>query len=161
MKVDSGWLVWPWGPLVLVAALVVVFRFAEPGGGGAASPATPDASAPGADVVPPPSVRPSGAGATAPPPPAASGAGGEVRGFAGPSGPSPWYPAESPPYPGGPGRPPWAAYRWAEPFPRPGDHSGRYWGGGAAEWGPPIGEYGPDTQVDPYWWAPAEETDRR
>lgn len=143
MKVDSGWLVWPWGPLVLVAALVAVFRFAEPGGGGAASPAPP-VPAPGADVVPPP--------------PAASGAGGEVRGFA---GPSPWYPAEPPPYPGGPGRPPWAAYRWAEPFPRPGDHSGRYWGSGAAEWGPPIGEYGPDTQVDPYWWAPAEEIDRR
>ena len=29
---------------------------------------------------------------------------------------------------------------------------GRYWGSGAAEWGPPIGEYGPDAQVDPYWW---------
>ena len=144
MKVDSGWLVWPWGPLVLVAALVAVFRFAEPGGGGAASPATP-VPAPGVDVVPPPT----------------SGAGGEVRGFAGPSGPPPWYPAEPPPYPGGPGRPPWAAYRWAKPFPRPGDHSGRYWGSGAAEWGPPIGEYGPDTQVDPYWWVPAEKADRR
>ena len=156
MKVDSGWLVWPWGPLVLVAALVAAFRFAEPGDGVSASP-----PAPGADVVPP-SVRP--AGADVAPPPAASGPGGEVRGFEGafgPSGPSSWYPAEPPPYPGGPGRPPWAAYRWAEPFPRPGDHSGRYWGSGAAEWGPPIGEYGPDTQVDPYWWVAAEETERR
>ena len=146
MKVDSGWLVWPWGPLVLVAALVAAFRFAEPGGGGSASPPSP-----GADVAPPP-------------PPAASGPGGEARGVEGafgPSGPSSWYPAEPPPYPGGPGRPPWAAYRWAEPFPRPGDHSGRYWGSGATEWGPPIGEYGPDTRVDPYWWVAAEETERR
>lgn len=157
MKDDSGRLALLWGPLLLVAVLVVVFRFAETGDGGSASPASRGEASDAAPAGHPPG----GAAATA------SGPGGEVRGPGDVFGPFPGYPASPraagpPPYPGAPWRPPWEAYRWAQPFlPRPGDHSGRYWGSGAAEWGPPIGEYGPDTQVDPYWWVAAEETERR
>ena len=147
MKDDSGRLAWVWGPLVLVGLLVVVFQFAETGGAGTAT---------GESRGAPSSVRPAG------PSPGAAGA-APVR--AGVHGPVPGYPAAPPavgpaPYAGMPAYPPWAWYGWPQPFPRPGDHSGRYWGSGAAEWGPPIGEYGPDTQVDPYWWVAAEETDR-
>lgn len=157
MKDDSGRLALFWGPLLLVAVLVAVFRFAETGGGGSGSPGSRDAASDAAPAGHPP------VGAAA-----ASGPGGELRGPEGAFGPFPGYPASpraagppsypgSPPYPGSPGCPPWAAYRWAQPFPRPGDHSARYWGRGAVEWGPPIGEYGPDTRIDPYWWVAAGE----
>ena len=155
MKDDSGRLVWLWGPLLLVAVLVAIFRFAETGGGESASPAPRDAASDAA-----PAVHPPGAAAAW-----GAGAGGEVRGPDRASGAFPGVPANPcapgpASYPVAPGCPPWTAYRWAQPFPRPGDHSGRYWGGGAVEWGPPIGEYGPDTQVDPYWWVAPEEDGR-
>ena len=148
MKDDSGRLALLWGPLLLAAVLVAAFRIAETGSGGPVRPASRGAAADGA-----PAAHPPGASATA------SGPAGEVRGHHGAYGPYPAYPraAYPPPYPEPPGYPSWAAYRWAQPYPRPGDHSGRYWGSGAAEWGPPIGEYGPDTRVDPYWWVAAEE----
>ena len=148
MKDDSGRLALLWGPLLLVAVLVAVFRFAETGGGDSVNPSSRGA-AEGALAAHPP-----GAAATASEP-----AGG-VRGLDGAYGPLPAYPraAYPPPYPAGPpGPPPWMGYWWSPQLPRPGDHSGRYWGSGAAEWGPPIGEYGPDTQVDPYWWVAEEE----
>ncbi len=157
MKDDSGRLVWLWGPLLLVAVLVAIFRFAETGGGDSASPAPRGAASDAAPAVHPPGAASAwGAGA---------GAGGEVRGPDRASGAFPGVPANPcapgpASYPVAPGCPPWTAYRWAQPFPRPGDHSGRYWGGGAVEWGPPIGEYGPDTQVDPYWWVAPEEDGR-
>ena len=149
MKDDSGRLALLWGPLLLVAVLVAVFRFAETGGGDPVSPASRSAAAGGV-----PAAHPPGAAATASEP---VGPAGGVRGLDGAYGPFPAYPraAYPPPYPAGPpGPPPWA---WAPQPPWPGDHSGRYWGSGAAEWGPPIGEYGPDTQVDPYWWVAEEE----
>ncbi len=145
MKDDSGRLALLWGPLLLVAVLVAVFRLAETGSGDSASPPSRGATADGA-----PAAHPPGAAATV------SGPAGEVRGRHGAYGPFPAYPRAACPPPS-PGYPPWAEYRWAQPYPRPGDHSGRYWGSGAAEWGPPIGEYGPDTRVDPYWWVAAEE----
>ena len=151
MKDDSGRLALLWGPLLLAAVLVAAFRFAETGSGDPVAPSSRGTAA--ADGAP--AAHPPGAAATA------SGPAGEVRGLHGAYGPYPAYPraAYPPPYPEPPGYPPWAAYRWAQPYPRPGDHSGRYWGSGAAEWGPPIGEYGPDTRVDPYWWVAAEEAE--
>lgn len=152
MNDNSGRIAWVWGPLLLLALLVVVFQFAEVGGAG-----------PGAGE---PRGTPSNALSANPSPGAAVGApsrDGEARlpgeGFA----PHPGYPAvpyaAGPvPYPGMPGCPPWG---WPHSYPRPGDHAGRYWGGGAAEWGPPIGEYGPDAKVDPYWWVAAAEEDDR
>ena len=148
MADESGRVVWVWGPLLLVAVLVGVFQFAETGGVG--SEAGETRSAPPSALA---TGQVSGGAAMAPPP------GGEMRppvgGFAPYSGyPAGPYAAAPAPYPEAPVCPPWA---WPHSFPRPGDHSGRYWGSGAAEWGPPIGEYGPDTQVDPYWWVAAEE----
>ena len=150
MADESGRVVWLWGPLLLVAVLVAVFQFAETGGVGSEAGEPPSALAAG---------EVSGAAAMSPPP------GGATRPPAGGFAPHPGYPpapyAAGPgPYPGMQTFPPWGAYGWPPSFPRPGDHSGRYWGGGAAEWGPPIGEYGPDTRVDPYWWVTAEEDDR-
>ena len=150
MADESGRVVWLWGPLLLVAVLVAVFQFAETGGVGseAGEPPSvlPAGLVPGAAMM-----APLPGGATRPP----------VGGFA----PHPGYPAAPyaagpGPYPGMPACPPRGAYGWPPSFPRPGDHSGRYWGSGAAEWGPPIGEYGPDTRVDPYWWVAADEDDR-
>ena len=154
MADDSGRVIWLWGPLFLVAVLVAAFRFAETAGvvtetgepRGAPSSALPASASPGL-------------AATSPMP------GAETRPPGGGFAPLPGYPAAPfaagpAPYPGVPGCPPWAGYAWPHPFPRPGDHSGRYWGSGAAEWGSPVGEYGPDTQVDPYWWVAAEEADR-
>ena len=154
MADDSGRVASLWGPLILVAVLVAVFRVADPGGAGPESRSsreTPSSTLP--------ARQPSGAAGTAPLP------GGEARPPAGGFAPLPGYPgapvAAGPgPYPGAPACPPWASCWSAHPVPRPGDHSGRYWGSGAAEWGPPIGEYGPDTQVDPYWWVAAGEADR-
>ena len=154
MADDSGRVASLWGPLILVAVLVAVFRFADPGG------AAPEGR--NSQEAPPrafPAGQPSGAAGTAPLP------GGATRPPAGGFAPLPGYPgapvaAGPAPYPGVPACPPSASYWPPNPVPRPGDHSGRYWGSGAAEWGPPIGEYGPDTQVDPYWWVAAEEADR-
>ena len=154
MADSTGRVVWLWGPLFLVAVLVLVFQLGTTGGvdsgagepRGAPSSALPAGPSPGSAHAVPMS-------------------GGEAR----PPGrvfpPVPGYPpapyaAGPAPYPGAGACPPWAMYGWPPSVPRPGDHSGRYWGSGAAEWGPPIGEYGPDTQVDPYWWVAAEETDR-
>ena len=150
MEDGSGRVVWLWGPLLLVAVLVLVFQLdatdgidsetVEPGSAHSAglSPgiarATPmsggEAQAPGSVFPPVPGY---------PPAPYAAG-------------PAPW--------PGAGACPPWAMYGWPPSFPRPGDRSGRYWGSGAAEWGPPLGEYGPEAQVDPYWWVAAEEVDQ-
>ena len=154
MKDDSGRVAWLWGPLFLVALLVVVFRFAEIGGvgfetgdsrGGSSSP-IPAGPSPGAALAAPMS-------------------GGEARPPGGVFAPVPGVPpapyaAGPAPYPGVGACPPWAGYGWPPSYPRPGDHSGRYWGSRAAEWGPPVGEYGPETRVDPYWWVAAEDTDR-
>ena len=155
MKDDSGRVALLWGPLLLVAVLVAVFRFAETGGAGPASP-EPRAAASAAL----PAGHPPGAAVTTDQRP-----GGEARPPYGGAGPFPGYPAAPfaagrAPYPGAPACPPWSAYWWGLPAPRPGDHSGRYWGAGAPAWGPPLGEYGPDTQVDPYWWVAAGEADR-
>ena len=149
MADESGRVAWLWGPLLLVAVLVAVFQFAETTGVGSEAGEPPSALIAG---------EVSGAAAMSPPP------GGAVRPPAGSFAPNPGYPAPSlaagpVPYPGMSTCPPWGAYGWPPSFPRPGDHAGRYWGGGAAEWGPPIGEYGPDTRVDPYWWV-AEESDQ-
>ena len=154
MADDSGRLVWLWGPLLLVAVLVAVFRYAETDGSGSES-GEDRRVAPSSSLPTGPSP---GAAVTAAMPEAATRAPGGT--FA----PRPGYPAVPyaagpAPYPGAPVCPPWAADR-PPPYPRPGDHSGRYWGRGAPEWGPPIGEYGPDTRVDPYWWVSAEEADR-
>ena len=154
MADDSGRVVWLWGPLLLVAALVAVFRFAETGGAdsatgeprGAASSALRAGTSPGAAVASPMrggEVWPAGDGFTRHP-----------------GHPAVPYATGPAPYPGAPGCPPWTGYAWPQSFPRPGDHPGRYWGGGAPEWGPPIGAYGPDTQVDPYWWVAVKEADR-
>ena len=154
MADDSGRVVWLWGPLLLVAVLVAVFRFAETGGvgsetrksRGAPSSALPSGSSPGvagAASVPGGETRPPGGGFAA------------LPGYSATP-----YAASPAPYSAGPVCPPWAGYARPHPFPSPGDHSGRYWGSGAAEWGPPIGEYGPDTQIDPYWWVAAEEGGR-
>ena len=152
MADNSGRVVWLWGPLLLLAVLVAVFRFAETGSVGPedgearrAAPSSAHADGPTEGTV-----------ATARSP------GGEMRlpggGFAPYRGyEAAPYAAGHVPYHGIPGVPPWA---WPYSYPRPGDYSGRYWGGGAAEWGPPVGEYGPDTEVDPYWWVAAEEADR-
>ena len=147
MADESGRVAWLWGPLLLVAVLVAVFQFAETGGVGSEAGEPPNALA--ADEV-------SGAAAMFLPP------GSAMRPPAGDFAPHPGYPAA--PYPAGPasysGMPGWPPWAWPHSYPRPGDHSGRYWGVGAAEWGPPIGEYGPDTQVDPYWWVAAEEAEQ-
>lgn len=151
MADDSGRVVWLWGPLLLVAVLVLVFRLSESGGVG--SETGGERRAAPASALP---ANPPPRAVTAAPMP-----GGETR----PPGtftphtgyPTAPYMTGPAPYPGAPGYPPWG---WPHAFPRPGDHSGRYWGMGAAEWGPPIGEYGPDTEVDPYWWVTAEETER-
>ena len=151
MADGSGRVAWLWGPLLLVAVLVAVFRFAEIGGGEAAT---------GEPRGAPSSALPAGqdSGAAAMPPVS----GGEARAPGGVFAPVPGFPpapyaAGPAPYPGAPVCPPWG---WPHSVPLPGDHSGRYWGGGAAEWGPPIGEYGPDTRVDPYWWVAAEGADQ-
>ena len=158
MKDDSGRIALLWGPLLLVAVLVLVFQLGAIGGVGSGAGAGA-----GEPRGAPSSARPAG-----PPPGSARTApmsGGEARPtgsvFAPASGypPAP-YAAGPAPYPGAGACPPWAMYGWPPSFPRPGDHSGRYWGGGAAEWGPPIGEYGPETRVDPYWWVAAEEAGR-
>ena len=154
MKDDSGRIAWLWGPLLLVAVLVLVFRLGATGGAGSgpgeprgvAARALPAGSSPGAPVAAP---MPEGdtrvPGSVFPP----------VSGYP----PAP-YAAGPVPWPGAGACPPWAMYGWPPSFPRPGDRSGRYWGSGAAEWGPPIGEYGPEAQVDPYWWVAGEEADR-
>ena len=54
MKDDSGRLALFWGPLLLVAVLVAVFRFAETGGGGSASPGSRDAASDAAPAGHPP-----------------------------------------------------------------------------------------------------------
>jgi len=144
MADESGRVAWVWGPLLLVAVLVAVFQFAEIGGVG--SGAEEPRGMPPSALPAEPSL---GVAVSAPAPVDAFR---QMPGY--PGAP---YTAGPMPYPGAPGCPPWG---WPHSFPRPGDHSGRYWGGGAAEWGPPIGEYGPDTQVDPYWWVAAEETDQ-
>ena len=154
MKDDSGRIALLWGPLLLVGVLVAVFRFADTGGSGSEGRSSRAAPSIAGDASRSPGVAGS-----------ARLSGGEVRpppgGFApAPGYAAPPYAAAPSPYPGTPGYPPWAGSWWPQPFPRPGDHSGRYWGSGAAEWGPPIGEYGPDTQVDPYWWVSAEEAER-
>ena len=154
MADGSGRVVWLWGPLLLVAVLVATFQFAETGGGeaetgeprGTPSSALPAGPSPGGTAALP--LRD-----------------GDVRRAHDGSAPYPGYPpvpfaAGPAPYPGAGACPPWAMYGWPPSFPRPGDRSGRYWGSGAAEWGPPIGEYGPDAQVDPYWWVAAEEADQ-
>ena len=146
MKDDGGRVVRIWGPLLLVAVLVVVFRFADTSGTDSGN-VLPAMRSPGSAAAP-------------------SVPGGTTRSPDGGFNPLSAYPvapyAGSPvPNPGAPwGCPPWAGYGWPQPFPRPGEHSGRYWGRGAAEWGAPIGEYGPDTRVDPYWWVAAGEVDR-
>ena len=147
----SGRVVWLWGPLFLVAVLVLVFQLGATDGidsgtgeaGGTSSSAPRAGPSPGAALAAP---MPEGE-ARAP-----GGAFPPVPGYP----PAP-YPAGPAPYPGAGACPPWAMYGWPPSYPRPGDHSGRYWGSGAAEWGPPVGEYGPDTRVDPYWWVAAEE----
>ena len=155
MADDSGRVVWLWGPLLLVAVLVAVFRFAETGGTGSeraearrgapssTNPAVPSPEASVTALMPGGETRPAGDGLVRHPGYAAAP-----------------YMAGPAPYAAMRGHPPWAVHPWPHAFPRPGDHSSRYWGSGAAEWGPPIGEYGPDTQVDPYWWVTAEEADR-
>ena len=149
-----GRVVWLWGPLFLVAVLVLVFQLGAIGGvgsgagkpRGAASSALPAGPSPGAPVAAPmPEGDTRAPGSVSAP----------VSGY--PPGP---YAAGPAPYPGAGACPPWAMYGWPPSFPRPGDHSGRYWGSGAAEWGPPIGEYGPEAQVDPYWWVAGDEDDR-
>ena len=150
MADESGRVVWLWGPLLLLAILVVAFQFAETGGVGSEAGEAPSELDAG---------EISGAAAMPPPPR------GAIRPSAGGFAPHPGYPAapyaaEPVPYPGMPACPPWGAYGWPPSLPWPGDHSGRYWGSGAAEWGPPIGEYGPDADVDPYWWVATEEADR-
>ena len=145
----SGRVAWLWGPLFLVALLVLVFRLGATGGvgagepRGAASSALPAGPSQGAAVA-----APTLEGSTRSP--------GSV--FAPVPGvpPAP-YAAGPAPYPGAGACPPWAMYGWLPSYPRPGNHSGRFWGSEAAEWGPPVGEYGPDTRVDPYWWVGVEE----
>ena len=99
MKDDSGRLALLWGPLLLVAVLVAVFRLAETGSGDPVPPPSRGATADGA-----PAAHPPGAAATA------SGPAGEVRGLHGAYGPFPAYPraAYPPQYPKPPGYPPWA-----------------------------------------------------
>ena len=142
----SDRVMWIWGPLALLGVLIVVFRLADTGapeaGGGSDDAARAIAL----------SAAPGSAPAAGRPP-------ADGRALASRSLPPQW---ESPAYPAVAGPPscweasaacpPWAGY-WSPPrFPRPGDHSGRYWGTGSPEWGPPIGEFGPNAQVDPYWW---------
>ena len=154
MADDSGRVALLWGPLILVAVLVTVFRFADPGEAGPESRSPREVPSSALPVGQPP-----GSGVTAPIP------GGAPRAPDADFAPLPGYPAVPfaagpAPYAGAPVCPPWAAYWPPNPLPRPGDRSSRYWGSGATEWGPPIGEYGPDTQVDPYWWAAAGEAER-
>ena len=150
MADESGRVVWLWGPLLLVVVLVAVFQFAETGGAGSEAGEPPSALAAG---------EVSGAAAISPPP------GGATTPATGGFAPHPGYPVPSlaagcVPYPAMLACPPWGAYGRPPSLPWPGDRSGRYWGDGAAEWGPPIGEYGPDTRVDPYWWVAADEDDQ-
>ena len=154
MADDSGRVASLWGPLILVAVLVAVFRVADPGGAGPESRNSRETPSGTLSAGEPPGAAvaaPLPGGATRPP----------AGGFA-PLPGSPGAPFAAGPAPcrGAPACPPWASYWPPHPVPRPGDHSGRYWGSGAAEWGPPIGEYGPDTQVDPYWWVAAGEAER-
>ena len=152
MADDSGRLVLLWGPLLLVGVLIVVFRFAETD---PVAPASPETEAVRANAHP--SGRsPEAAGGSLRP-------GWEIRPPDDGYDPGSGYPMAPPvagPAPcwGAPMCPPWTALWWHQPFPRPGDHSNRYWGAGAPEWGPPLGEYGPSTGVDPYWWVPPQET---
>ena len=145
----SDRVMWIWGPLVLLGVLVLIFRLAdtdapEAGGGSddAASAIAPLAAPVSTSVV----VRPPADG----------------RALASRSLPPRW---ESPAYPAAagppswweaPACPPWTGCWSAPRFARPGDHSGRYWGTESPEWGPPIGEFGPNAQVDPYWWVQPE-----
>ncbi len=158
---DSGRLAWLWGPLVLVGVLVAVFQLAgTTGDAPRAGPGaeTAHADAPSSRLAPDSRVAPDGAAASRGPD---GGLGSSAPGFhpgpgyppaLGAAGPTPcWAPSSCSPG---------AGFWWPQPFPRPGDHSDRYWGMGAAEWGPPIGEYGPDAQVDPYWWVPPLKAER-
>jgi len=156
MKDNSGRIAWLWGPLLLVAVLILAFRLGATGGTGEADsgagevrsaassalPAGPSSGAPVAAPMPQGDMRAPVPGRVFPP----------VPGYP----PAP-YAAGPASYPGAGACPPWAMYGWPTSFPRPGDHPGRYWGSGAAEWGPPIGEYGPEAQLDPYWWVAVEE----
>ena len=154
MADSYGRVVWLWGPLFLVAVLVLVFQLGATGGidSRTGKPRVTSSGELSAGSSP-------GAAVTLP------SRGGGVRrahdGFAPFSGYPPATLAAGPvPYPGAATCPPWTGYGWPASVPRPGDHSGRYWGSGAAEWGPPIGEYGPDAEIDPYWWVAAEDTDQ-
>ena len=129
MADESGRVVWLWGPLLLVAVLVAVFQFAETGGVGSESGEPPSALVAG---------EISGAAAMPPPP------GGTTRPSDGGFAPAP------------PGTPPAPYAAGPVPVPRnaglstlggvrvaafvtlgPGDHSGRYWGGGRGGVGAP------------------------
>ena len=151
MKDNSGRIVWLWGPLLLVLMLILAFRLGAPGGVESGAGEVWSA-APGAPPAGPSPVAP----VAAPTPQGGMRALG--RGFPPVPGylPAP-YAAGPAPYPGAGACPPWAAmYGWPASYPPPGDHPGRYWGSGPAEWGPPIGEYGPEAQIDPYWWVAVE-----
>ena len=148
MADDSGRLMLMWGPLVLLGVLILVFRFAEsdrPETGSVAKGAAP-ASTASARPVPVSVADRRRAGELALPPLTPH------PGFDYPGTPRAADPASCAI---APACPPWGAQR-STPWFQPGDHAGRYWGTGAAEWGPPIGEYGPNAEVDPYWWVPPE-----
>ena len=148
---DSGRLVWIWGPLILMGVLVLVFRIAGDDAGVAAT-----AEVPGSESGVPSSPAVSGSAA------GPRGVQESRHGFS--SGQAPRYAYPFPPGPGPhpaargpvPRYPAWAGPAYPPPYPWPGDHSARYWGTEPSEWGPPIGEYGPDAEVDPYWWVEPE-----
>ena len=149
MADDSGRLMLMWGPLVMVGVLVLVFRLADsdppdPGSvaGGAVPASTASARAESTPVAGPRRARELELPPATPHP-----------GFDYPGTQRAAYPASCAV---APACAPWMAHRSTPWFPPPGDHAGRYWGTGAAEWGPSIGEYGPNAEVDPYWWVPPE-----
>ena len=149
MADDSGRLMLMWGPLVLLGVLVLVFRLAEfdrPDPGSVAGGTAP-ASTASPRTEPTPVADPRRAEDHALPP-ATSHPGFDYPGTPRAAALASCAVA--------PACPPWVVHRSTPRFPQPGDHAGRYWGTGAAEWGPPIGEYGPNAEVDPYWWVPPE-----
>ena len=149
---DSGRLMWIWGPLVLVGVLVLVFRIAGDDSGVPVTPGMPESGegAPSSTSVPGSAANRHGVNDGAHP------SSDRPPGYAYPLPPDPRpHPAARGP---APRHPSWAGHAHPPPYPWPGDHSGRYWGVEPTQWGPPIGEYGPDAQVDPYWWVKPEDS---